>query len=78
MQCARVILSSMACPALQYFFRVKRHDFGGKKLLILKYVFRFSLQLSSEIFLFLRRTERDIIKNVYLASCKVLVILVRF
>jgi len=29
-------------------------------------------------FLILRRTERDIIKNVYRSSCKVAVIVVRF
>jgi hypothetical protein len=32
-------------------------------------VFRFSLQLLSEIIFFLRRTERDMIKNVYWRSC---------
>jgi len=31
----------------------------------------------SETFLILRRTERDIIKNVYRSSCKVQVIFVR-
>ena len=41
-------------------------------------VFRFSLQILSEIFLILRRTERDMIKNVYCYSCKVPVILVGF
>ena len=41
-------------------------------------MFRFSLQLLSETFLILRRTERDIIQNVYRSSCKVPAILVRF
>jgi len=51
-----------------------------KKLYILntKCVFQFSLQLLSETFLIARRTERDVIKNVYLYSYKVPVILVRF
>ena len=40
----------------------------GKKSLNIKRVF--SLQLWSETFFALRRTERDIIKNVYWASCK--------
>jgi len=42
----------------------KRDDFR-KKLLNTKCVFWFSLQLLSEIFLILRRSERDMIKNVY-------------
>jgi len=32
----------------------------------------------SEIFLILRRSQLDMIKNVYLSSCKVPVILVKF
>jgi len=43
-----------------------------------KSVFQVSLQLLSETFLILRRTERDMIKNVYRSSCKVPVILVIF
>jgi hypothetical protein len=41
-------------------------------------VFWFSVQLLFEIFLILRRTERDIIKNVHWSSSNVTVILVRF
>jgi len=52
--------------------------FSKKKLLTTKCVFWFSLQLLSETFLILRRTERDMIQNVYRASCKVPVIVVRF
>ena len=48
----------------------------GKSLLNIKCVFRFSLQLLSEIFLILRRTERYMIKNW--SSCRVPVILAKF
>ena len=41
-----------------------------KKLLNTKYVFRFSLQFLWETFCILRRTERDMIQNVYWSSCK--------
>jgi len=50
----------------------------GKKLLNTKCVFWFSVQLLSETFLILRRTERDMIKNVYRYACKVPVIVGRF
>ena len=43
-----------------------------------KNVFRFSLQLRSEIFLILRTTERGMVRNVHWFSCKVPFILVRF
>jgi hypothetical protein len=78
MQCARAILSSVACPALQYFCILshERHDF--EKNIIGHKMFRFSLQIVSEIFLILRRIQRDVIINVCMSSCKVSVILIRF
>jgi len=65
----------MACLALPYDSTLchKRHDFrgGGGGLLNTNCVFWFSLQLLSVTFLILRRTERDVIINVYWSSCKV-------
>ena len=67
------LLRSTQFSALSY----KRHDFR-EKLLNTKYMFWFSLQLLSENFFILRRNEWDMIKNVYLYSCKVPFILVGF
>ena len=46
----------------------------GKKLLNIECAFWFSLQLLSEIFLVLRRNERNITIHVHRSSCEVLVI----
>ena len=53
MQYACAILSTVACPNVQYFppLPVNRHD-SRKKILNIKGVFRFSLQILSEIFFF--------------------------
>ena len=50
----------------------------GKMLLSIKYVFSFSLQYLSEIFLIIRRIQRDIVIKVKTSSRKVPVILVAF
>jgi hypothetical protein len=68
-----IILSFVACPAVpspppHYLIN---GTILGKTLLNIKCVFRFSLRYWSEIFLFLRKTERDITINVHMASCKV-------
>jgi hypothetical protein len=67
-------------PGSTTFFQIvsQMARFSKEKLLDLKCVLWFSLQISSEIFLILNRTEWDMIKNVYLSSCKVPAILVKF
>jgi hypothetical protein len=76
MQCVCALLSSVACPALQYITTSphKVQDFREKKdlktsVLIFSTIF-------SETFLFLRKIRRDMIINVHRSSCKVHVILV--
>jgi hypothetical protein len=73
MQCACAILPSVACPTLPYFstWSHKRHHFRKKKILNTKCLFWFCLQLLSEIFLILRKTERDMIKYLYWYACTV-------
>ena len=50
----------------------------GKGFLNIKCVFWFPVRNLSEIFLVLRRSERDMIINLHWLSCKVLVVLVIF
>jgi len=78
MQSACTVLSSMACLALHIFphYHINGTVFG-KKLLNIKCVFWFSLQLGSEIFLAIRN-EGDMIVEVHKSSCKIPVILVPF
>ena len=65
-----VICGQSACTQYFYTLSHKQNDFGEGKLLNTKFVLWFSLQLLSETFLILRRTERDIIKNIYRSVCK--------
>ena len=63
-----IIFSFVACLELPYFSTLsyKEHDFGGKKLWNINFVFWFSLQILSETFLILRRIQRDINTNYVL------------
>jgi hypothetical protein len=74
-KCARATLSSLASPALTYFSTLshKRNDFRKESFIEHKYVFLFSIQLFMKR-LILRRTERDVIKDVCWFLCKVSVI----
>ena len=76
----RIILPSVACLTVPYFTTLSytRQDFREGKMVNKKCVFLFHLQLSSEIFLILRRTERDAVINVQRSKRKVPTILVRF
>ena len=63
MRVRRIILSSSDSLAAPYFPTLShtRHYFRKRSLLNIKRVFWFSVQLLSETFFILRRTERDII-----------------
>jgi len=73
MQCACSILPSVACRHYEIFphYLINGTIFG-KKLFGTKCVFWFPPQLLSETFPIPRRTERDMLKNVYWSSCTVL------
>jgi hypothetical protein len=63
-------LSSVVCPAVPYFSTLshKQHDFRGKKVTEHKMCVFILSTILSEIFFNLRRTERDVIKNVHRSS----------
>jgi len=65
---ACAILSSVACPALQYFSTLphKRYDFRKKKYLTQNVCFDFLYNFISETFLILRRNERDMTQKMYI------------
>jgi hypothetical protein len=75
----RIILSSVASPALQYFPTSSHigHDFR-EKLFSIKYVFWFCLQLLFQTFLILRRMTQYVIINVHMFSRKLLIIHLRY
>ena len=68
----RYIMSSVACLTVPYFSTLshKRHDFRKKVFKREVFVLIFSTFLS-EIFIILRRIQRDIIITVHTSSCKV-------
>ena len=67
MQCACAILSSVTRPSLQKSFPhyLVNGTIFGKKVIEHKICFLYLLQLLSENFLILRKSERDMIINVH-------------
>jgi hypothetical protein len=74
----RVCLSPLPSLDLQQFIFSCTVRFLEKNNLTQNVLFNFSLQLLYEKLTILRRTERDMIMNVHLPSCKVPVIFVVF
>jgi hypothetical protein len=69
------IMLSVACLALPYFSTCLINcTILGEKLLNIKCVLWFSLQLLHKTFLILRSTEQDMIINVYWSSCKITIL----
>ena len=75
--CAVFVICTLSCSTVSFHIIAQTVRFSIKKLLNIKYVCLFSLQLLSETCVILR-TARDIIKIVHWSPCKVPVILVRF
>jgi hypothetical protein len=75
----RIKLSAVACLAVPFTFTylINGKNFV-KMFLSIKYLFWFPLQLLFEIFLILRRIQRDIVICVHMSLCKVPIILVTF
>jgi hypothetical protein len=73
------VLSSVAWPALLYFSTLshKQHDFWEMLIEHKMRILNFSTNLS-EIFLILRRTQKDIVINAQIILCKAPNILVRY
>jgi hypothetical protein len=72
-----IFLCGLCCSTI-FFHIISITARFSWKLLNARSAFWFSLQLLSETFLNIRRTERDIVINVYWSSGKLLVILIRF
>ena len=67
----------LACPTLEYFSTLphKRHNFRKQSTDHKTCVLIFSTRLCETIAI-LRRTEQDMLKNIYRSSCMVTVIIV--
>jgi hypothetical protein len=75
----RIILPSVTVCLCNIFphYLIKGTIFG-KKLLNVKCLFWFSLQILYEMFIILRRNQRDIIINIRRSLCKIYVTIFRF
>ena len=84
MQCVSAVL--YCHPCVIWLYRICAHYltygtvFEGKISWIIKYVFCFFffLQILSEMFFIPRKTERDLVTNVHISSCKFPAFLTRF
>jgi len=72
------VICDLPCYTLFLHIVSKTVQFSGKKIIEHEMCVLVSLQRLCGTFLILRRTERDMIRNVYCSSRKAPVIVVRF
>ena len=78
MRMSHIVICGLSGCIIFFHFISQRHHFRKKKYVEHKICVLISSTNLYDIFLILRKTGRDMIKNVCRSSCKVPVILVRF
>jgi hypothetical protein len=78
MRMRQIVTCALPCSTVFFPRYLINGTILGKKLLNLEYLFRVFLHLLFETFFILRRSERDMIKNVYWSARKIPFIVARF
>jgi len=78
MRMTNIVICGLSASTVYFSHYLINATIFEKKVIEQKCVFAFSLQRCLKTFLIPRITERDMMKNVIVSSCKVFVILVQF